>query len=240
MHMSHSCYYVGMPSWNVHIAHVERLLEDGDLCSPVVRNRDAFVLGNLIPDVYVGYMVPDVSRKIPYRDTHYANPDFVPTPDASRFYCTFVRGRTASELVVGTWCHLLCDHYYNLRTTQYIESIGVKAGDVTRRRKQADFDLYGRTYDISLVPTLDDEVLAQCAAFEQYELDASDMRRTVAAAKGIVRANQEHHVSGVPDYDLLTPEFFATTADEVDAVLREAIALYATGRDASHLGNPTP
>ena len=47
-----------MPSWNIHIAHAEGLLEDGGPFAGVVRDRNAFLFGNFVPDIYVGYMVP--------------------------------------------------------------------------------------------------------------------------------------------------------------------------------------
>lgn len=227
-----------MPSWNVHIAHVQRILSLEELCASVVGNRDAFVLGNLVPDIYVGYMVPDVSHKIPYRDTHFADPTFVPAPDASRFYRTYIRGRTANDLTVGAWCHLLCDHYYNSRTNEYIARIGVEPGDQTRIRKQADFNLYGRTLSISLVPQLDKDVLTQCRAFEQYKLEEDDLQRAVNATRRIVQENGELHIAHTPEYDLLTSAFFANTSHEVDEVLQEALELLRDGADASHLGCP--
>ncbi len=225
-----------MPSWNVHIAHVERLLADAEPSTSAICDRDAFALGNLVPDVYVGYMVPDASRTIEYKLTHLADPLFIPAPDASLFYRTYVRGHKKNDVVLGAWCHLLCDHYYNLRTTEYIARIGVQPGDLTRQRKQADFALYGHTLDISLVPRLSDAVLEQCRAFEQYELDPDDMRRAVKAAASIVQDNQAHHIGDTPQYDLLNEEFFASTAHEVDDALREALECYARDKDASHLG----
>lgn len=226
-----------MPSWNVHIAHTERILAEKDLCAPAIRNTDAFLLGNLVPDIYVGYMVPDVSHKIPYKDTHYADPTFIPAPDASRFYRSYVQGRDATDLELGVWCHLLCDHYYNWRTTEYINHIGVAPGEQTRIRKQADFALYGRTLDISLVPRLTPEVLRQALAFEQYDLLEDDLRKTVVSAAEIVHTNQQQHMAHAPTYDLLTNEFFRSTAQEVNEVLRTALDLYGRGEDASHLGD---
>lgn len=47
-----------MPSWNIHIAHAERLLKGGGSVARAVRDGNAFLFGNLIPDIYVGYMCP--------------------------------------------------------------------------------------------------------------------------------------------------------------------------------------
>ena len=56
-----------MPSWNVHIAHADRLLEKGAGCLDVdIHYPDAFLLGNVAPDVHIGFMVPDYSHKVRY------------------------------------------------------------------------------------------------------------------------------------------------------------------------------
>ena len=64
-----------MPSWNIHIAHAEGLLAKDGPVARVVRDRNAFLFGNLIPDIYVGYMVPGIVHPIPYRVTHFAKPE---------------------------------------------------------------------------------------------------------------------------------------------------------------------
>lgn len=79
-----------MPSWNIHIAHAEGLLEDGGPFAGVVRDRNAFLFGNFVPDIYVGYMVPSVAEPIPYRVTHFAAPEHIPKPREAEFWHTYV------------------------------------------------------------------------------------------------------------------------------------------------------
>lgn len=79
-----------MPSWNIHIAHAEGLLADGGPVADIVHDRNAFLFGNLIPDVYVGYMVPCVVHPIPYRVTHFAAPEHIPKPREGEFWDTYV------------------------------------------------------------------------------------------------------------------------------------------------------
>ena len=225
-----------MPSWNIHTAHVERLLDDVSLPELGVSDANAFLFGNLAPDIYVGYMVPDITRKIEYRDTHFADPGFIPAPDASLFYRRYVQSGEANDVTLGSWTHLLCDHYYNLRTIEFIDRIGVKPGEQTRIRKQGDFDLFGRTLEISLVPQLSESLVDQSARFPQYPIDKPDVRGAVDAAARIVERNRTDHVDGRPDYSLLTAEFFANTFAEVDEVLRKALHAYASGADASEWG----
>ena len=49
-----------MPSWNIHIAEAEMLLARDGSVAALVRDRNAFLFGSVVPDVLVGYMVPDI------------------------------------------------------------------------------------------------------------------------------------------------------------------------------------
>ncbi|MGN0287165.1 MAG: hypothetical protein ACI4B6_05805 [Atopobiaceae bacterium] len=137
-----------------------------------------------------------------------------------------------TDVTLGAWAHLVCDHCYNLNTCHYIDSIGVAPGERTRIRKQGDFDLFGRTLDISLMPHVTDELLRQCQAFPQYSVEAPDVRAAVDVADRIVRDNALHHVDGRPDYSLLSAEFFRQTFEQVNDVLYRWLKLRAQG------GNP--
>lgn len=227
-----------MPSWNIHSAHVEQLLRDEPAQALGIVDENTFLFGNFVPDVYVGYVVSPISRKIEYRETHFAAAEVIPAPNASRFYELYVRNRKAGDLALGAWAHLICDHYYNQRTKEFIARIGVEPGTEMRIRKQADFDLFGRTFDIERVPEATPELLDACAHFAQYPVDEPDVRAAIAAEENIVRKNQREHVAEVPTYSLLTTEFFSSTYAEVDAALRAALHAYANGEDASAIGRP--
>lgn len=89
-----------MPSWNIHIAHAEGLLEDGGPFAGVVQDQNAFLFGNLVPDIYVGYMVPSVAEPIPYRVTHFAAPEHIPKPREAEFWATYA-APMAAELGIS-------------------------------------------------------------------------------------------------------------------------------------------
>lgn len=92
-----------MPSWNIHIAHVEGLLAKDGPVARVVRDRNAFLFGNLIPDIYVGYMVPGIVHPIPYRVTHFAKPEHIPKPREAEFWVQYI-APTLSELGIANGC----------------------------------------------------------------------------------------------------------------------------------------
>ena len=92
-----------MPSWNIHIAHAEGLLAKDGPVARVVRDRNAFLFGNLIPDIYVGYMVPGIVHPIPYRVTHFAKPEHIPKPREAEFWVQYI-APTLSELGIANGC----------------------------------------------------------------------------------------------------------------------------------------
>lgn len=75
-----------MPSWNIHIAQTEQLLGSGGTVAHAVRDRNAFLFGNVVPDILVGYMVPDVAEPIRYTITHFADAGHIPKPREWEFW----------------------------------------------------------------------------------------------------------------------------------------------------------
>lgn len=218
-----------MPSWNIHIAHVERLLAEEGADTLGIRDVDAFLMGNLAPDIYVGYMVPDATTRIDYKLTHLTMREHIPVPRCDEFwdfYCTNPAGYGAHEvtdLVRGAWCHLVCDHVYNTNTRAWLEKLGVQPGEKARIGKQSDFADYGRTLQISLVPNVTDEVLAQCEAFPQYRIAPADARSAARVAARMVGDNRGGHIRGEPGYRLLAPGFFRGAGREAHETMREGL-----------------
>ena len=84
-----------MPSWNIHRAQTEQLLERGGVVARTVRDANAFLLGNVVPDIFMGYMVPGIEHPIPYRITHFAKPEPIPKPREREFWDTYVAPQVA-------------------------------------------------------------------------------------------------------------------------------------------------
>lgn len=209
-----------MPSWNIHTAHVERLLREEGAASLGVRDENAFLLGNLAPDIYVGYMVPDTTLRIDYKLTHLTTREHIPLPRYDEFWEFYIAGhKEVSDLTLGAWSHLVADHVYNAHTRAYLASVGVEPGERARIGKQGDFALFGRTLDISMVPHVDRALLAQCSAFPPYSILERDVCGTVESARRIVERNRAEHLSETPSYQLLTADFFAVAREEAHATI---------------------
>ncbi len=128
-----------MPSWNIHIAHAEGLLVEGGPLAGVVSDRDAFLFGNLVPDIYVGYMVPCVVHPIPYRVTHFAAPEHIPKPREGEFWDAYV-APMARELGVSIGEFAACGR-----------CIGNEAGSLAREVAHVS-PAHTPTYDLYVAP----------------------------------------------------------------------------------------
>lgn len=136
-----------MPSWNIHIAHAEGLLAERGPLAGAVRDRNAFLFGSLVPDIYVGYMVPCVVHPIPYRVTHFAAPEHIPKPREGEFWDAYV-APMARELGVSIGEFAACGR-----------CIGNEAGSLAREVAHVS-PAHTPTYDLTFDP-------AQSARFQQ-------------------------------------------------------------------------
>lgn len=222
-----------MPSWNIHIAHVEAALRSvGDPSALGIGDQNAFLFGNFVPDINVGYMVKNPDRRIEYRVTHFADPGFMPEPHYWEFWERYAlpsadaNGRV-SDATLGAWCHLVADNRYNHAVNALLLRRGLKPGEDTRIRKQGDFDLFGRTLRIGMTCEPTPALVRQAAEFPQYAIDVRDARAAVEVANQIVRNNWVNHFDGDPVYRLLSSDFFRTVFDEVQNAIGEGLLAYA-------------
>ena len=205
--------------------------------SCAVSSGNAFLFGNLVPDVFVGYMVPDIDNRIPYRITHFADPVPIPKPHEEEFWNEYVAPAlevscdlAVRDMVLGAWVHLLADNTWNMRTNEYLDRIGGQPGEEIRIKKQADFDAFGKTLHIETVPEKTSELLEAARMFPQYPIDEDAVEKTIASVGAIVRVNpgEPYHAP----YRLLTDEFF-------DVVFAESVEcaewLYRSRALSAHL-----
>jgi len=187
-------YDVSMPSWNIHTAHVERLFADHEPADLGIEDANTFLFGNFAPDIYVGFMVPDVSFRIDYCTTHLARISLIPVADADLFWNLYIAYRTPQHptglsLVLGAWAHLLADRFYNGNFRTFWQTHDVPGGDEQRIRKQADFDLFGHYLGIRSHVHVTSELLAAAYDFKPYRILEEDVMRSIRVASDIVNAS---------------------------------------------------
>ena len=104
-----------MPSWAIHLKVAK------DLAKNVPEEKyQRFLLGNLLPDINVGYLIHPISKKIPYSITHYGKMEtfdgkIKEFPD----YQTFIQNYAEDmkdPVVLGYLSHLATDFYWNYQT----------------------------------------------------------------------------------------------------------------------------
>ena len=222
-----------MPSWNVHIAHAEDLLKRHSPHELGINDWNAFLLGCLLPDVYVGYMVQPLSKKLPYRMTHLADTSKVPLPDYETFAARYVYAQdmqdtrdtyahalsAAHDLILGTWCHLMADHTYHAHTRVYLAEHHIPRGEKARIGKQGDLQLFGQTFDLHSHIEIDSALLAQAHAFPAYEINDCDLYTTSKIVDNIVKENAQAHLDATPAYTMLDQAFFEEAFEELKSLM---------------------
>ena len=229
-----------MPSWNIHTAHVERLVADRPAHDLGIEDVNTFLFGNYVPDIYVGFMVPDASMRIDYCMTHWANVGLTPMPDADKFWDMYIykrRPKTPSgiSLALGAWAHLVADRFYNGEVLTFLETHDAPRGEELRICKQGDFDVFGHTLGISSCVQVTPELLEAAKNFRGYSILAVDVEKSVDVANRIVRtsvigpATQEYRLLSV---EWLT-EVFEACNERLVQWLQTWQALEGDGKRAS-------
>lgn len=146
-----------MPSWSIHLAIAKEVNNKLNL------NKDLFYYGNLIPDV-------DKNTKTGRDEAHYDNHN-IPYPICKKEYMIDIdsflkdyKNKLSNPLILGYYCHLLTDNFYNNEIYSNIwgqdnkhNIIGIKLKNgkilnidkedkkrAKRKYKHKDFELYGK------------------------------------------------------------------------------------------------
>ena len=209
-----------MPSWNIHTAHVESLLRGRRADDLGIADTNAFLFGNYVPDIYLGFMVPDASLRIDYCITHIAKFNLIPLANPDYFWDHYVARRAPSSpsgmsLVLGAWAHLVADRFYNGQFRTYALSHKVPKGDEMRLGKQGDFDLFGRSLGITSIVYPTDELIEAAWKFRPYSIFADDVKRSADVANNIVRESQAPAPNS-DSFSLLTAEWLTDVFEACD------------------------
>ncbi len=216
-----------MPSWNLHAYHTKNLLDNQELSLHDYLDPEAFKLGNIAPDIYVGYMVNPISKRLPYEVTHCADTQVIPVPNTERFYELYVepafkKGKVPDALAIGAWLHLITDSHYNDSTRMFLKHLGLTPNTDLRIRKQADFARYGKIVcpEAQIVPN--EETFRQAECFSQYPIEREDAQRAIDVFNNIVREDS-HHYESEDDYQLFNQKWFDQISADVDEELLRAM-----------------
>ena len=102
-----------MPTWPVHLKIANSLAQK-------YHYGDNFIIGNVVPDTMNGYVVDKPSNIFHHTVTHYSEvqPLGVPKINIGSFL-NDNRQKLNNELILGVYCHLLADLYFNEYTMKH-------------------------------------------------------------------------------------------------------------------------
>ena len=131
-----------MPNWKTHIEFGKRVNKKLKYSG---EELELFLIGNLLPDINNGYMIPDVSAKIDHEITHYVvegNYSYV------NFYNDYKEKIKGNPMLMGYFSHLFLD--YNMNNNFYTTYRDANLHKYERKQlrimKQSDFRLYNNKY----------------------------------------------------------------------------------------------
>ena len=227
-----------MPSWNIHTALVEHLLDAYPVESLGIADANSFLFGNYVPDIYLGFMVKDTTYRLDYCLTHLARPNTLPVANPDQFWdeCLWTEYRRPEteegmSLALGVWTHLMADRTFNMRARQFCQTHDAPVGKQLLKRKQADFDIFGRSLGITSHVQITPKLLDAAKAFRQYSILPDDVKRTIDVADAIVDA--EVITPSPDDYQMLNEgwlnDTFAICHDQLALWLQTRMRLLAEG-----------
>lgn len=104
-----------MPSWGIHLAVSQELSKNMN-----EKEKQAFTLGNLLPDVNNGYLIPNATKVITHNITHYMpNRNYIEKEQIKNIYqdykilCHNMKEKLNDPMLYGYMAHILTDYYWN-------------------------------------------------------------------------------------------------------------------------------
>lgn len=181
-----------MPSWAIHLDIAQKLSENMN-----GKDKQDFLLGNILPDVNVGYLINPISKKIPYSVTHYGtilnfNGNKKELPDYKKFIEKY-KEIIKEPIVLGYLAHLMTDFYWNYNTFKQKavykngELIGFKGknnvilGDteLLRKTKVNDFNIFSRYLyknGIVQIPNFQENLKDDAQQIKEVHIESSDLK----------------------------------------------------------------
>lgn len=206
-----------MPAWGMHLLIAKKVSEKIN-----IKDYNSFLIGNIVPDINNGYVIPNVSRIITHRDTHYYTEEKYARTNKVMYYNVkkFIndnKENLTNPVVIGYITHLLTDLYWNdlayekhgLRNEQN-ELIGVKLnngenliadGEGRRKTKTNDFKIFTNyIYMNNLIdiPKYQEELYDMTKVINVIDITKEDIKQSIqylnAVKKGVSTLKLEYKI----------------------------------------------
>ena len=105
-----------MPSWKIHLKVANNLKEKLN----IYEEKNKFMIGNVLPDIYLGHIIKNMSKNIEYEVTHYRIKAIINggqffLPDYEMFKNIHMEN-LSDPLILGYLVHLMTDYFFNKYT----------------------------------------------------------------------------------------------------------------------------
>ena len=168
-----------MPSWAIHLEVTTKINKKIKLTE---REKNIFLLGNILPDLLNGHVIKNISHIVPHKEAHMEKPVQIENHIEYRYDIDGVlekyKEKFNNPLILGYYTHILTDFYWNNLTYGQLgifdknkNLIGIKLNngkefkgekEEIRKLKTNDFKLFSKyIYENNLtdVPKYDEQML---------------------------------------------------------------------------------
>ncbi len=187
-----------MPTWGMHLLTAKKLNK-----KLKIDDYNLFLIGNIITDINNGYLVENVLKVIPHKDTHYYSEKKDEKTGKIMFYDVekFIQDNKENlqnPLILGYIVHLLTDVYWNdLTYTKHGirdengKVIGLKLnngqdllgdGELRRKTKVNDFKIYTNYLYMNKlidIPQYDEKVYDIAKSIKCISLEKEDIQKAI-------------------------------------------------------------
>ncbi len=153
-----------MPSWKIHLKIANNIKEKLN----IYEDKDKFMIGNILPDMYSGHIIKNMSKVIDYNTNHYGTNTIINgaqfcLPNYEMFKNIHIN-KLDDIIILGYLSHLMADYFFNKYTytnctiiNEKGEVCGIKTKkdeilncnkNTMTRIKQEDFNSYGDTINL--------------------------------------------------------------------------------------------
>lgn len=189
-----------MPTWGIHLLTAKKVSKEININKS---DYNSFLVGNLITDVNNGYVIPNVSKIISHKQTHYYSEEKSAKTGKIMYYDIekFIQDNKENlnnPIVLGYITHLLTDLYWNDLTYQkhglYNENkelIGLKLnngktlivdGDGRRKIKTNDFKIFTNyiyTSNFLDIPKYQEEIYDMTKQIKAIDVTKQDIKEII-------------------------------------------------------------
>ena len=206
-----------MPSWGVHLKIASIVAEKIE-----IKNKNQFIIGNVLPDINNGYVVTDIHKIIDHKITHFSGrKDY---KNYETFYEKY-NGYLKNPYILGYLTHILSDRYFNniaysektiFDDDAEIVGLILNSGreikcnsEEVRKTKIKDFSIFAnyiyKNYDLPKIK-YDDGILLASNIIEEIDVNEQDAENVIQYLNSKIENRKDIKDICLQEYKMFTQE----------------------------------